>query len=135
MTDDNKLICYILMRTDAPAFDPCKAMAQAHHAGTKMAEGVPEGSLKYQHWLDEAGGFGTTIVKAVNYRQMRDAVAQAEPLGCLAAAIVHDPEYAVPDGDRMQHLPVDTCAYIFGTYGDCFSIVGDFPLLRLKIAA
>jgi peptidyl-tRNA hydrolase len=123
---------YILMRKDVPDYQSGKAMAQANHGGTKM---VMDGLDNLTHWADirtwgsEGGGFGTCIVLQVNASEMRSAVAHATILG-LHCGIVHDPSYPVFDGEKVQTIPLDTCAYVFGRHADCKPVVGKYSLLR-----
>lgn len=133
-TSDDPLVKYVLMRTDVPDYKSGKHMAQSNHAGTHfMAQAMKHSDFSFQShvnaWLAEGNGFGTCITKAVTYRQMRRAMERAK-IGGLFHGLVHDPEYPVQDGDRMQHLPIDTCAYIFGPRSRCWPIVEEFPLFK-----
>lgn len=136
--DDNydPLYCYVLMRTDVPDFLNGKAMAQAHHAGTKMVyDGLKGGdervNAELTEWEEEATGFGTCITLAVSSAEMKQAVSMATILG-LHTGVVLDPTYPIRDGNEIKTLPVKTCAYVFGRKAKCSVVVGKFPLLRSK---
>lgn len=131
---DNPMIHYVLMRTDLPDYSSGKSMAQANHAGTHMLHH----GLKFEsnsflvhlgEWLNEGDGFGICVVLGVTAKEMRRAVELAK-LGGIHCGIVHDPSYPLWDGDQMQHLPVDTCAYMLGRKDRLAPIVGWFPLFR-----
>ena len=137
------IMAYVLMRTDVPGYLSGKAMAQSNHAGTMMvfkaynilsepdAVGVHPIRDLMLEWEKEGGGFGTCIVLKVTGPEMRQAVSLAKLMG-IHAGIVHDPSYPVFDGEKVQTIPLDTCAFVFGRKSDCSSIVGRFPLLRGK---
>lgn len=138
MSKTDPLILYVLMRTDVPDFQPGKAMAQSNHAGTLFARNCSlldpirhRSNLVHVHdWFDEGGGFGTCVVLEVTRRQMFEKMRQAN-LGGLLHGVVHDPSYPIRDGDTIQHLPVDTCAYVFGRKDRCEPVTGSLKLLRL----
>lgn len=117
------MILYVLMRTDVPDYKPGKAMAQANHAGTqflKYAGRRDDHSFRvhFNEWYDAADGFGICIVLACTYPQLLSRVEIAHNLG-LVAGITHDPSYPIRDGHRIQHLPVDTCGFVFGRKSRC----------------
>ena len=127
---------YVLMRQDVPDYLSGKAQAQANHAGTKMVmDGLNSGSADLiamiNEWGMQGGGFGTCIVLMVSAPEMRQTVSLAQLLG-LHTGIVHDPSYPLRDGEKIQTLPLDTCAFLIGRKSQCFPIVGRFPLLRDK---
>ncbi len=133
---------YVLMRQDVPDYLSGKAQAQSNHAGTKMALDVVLAALDgkphdaeylalIREWAAEGGGFGTCIVLGVSAYEMRQAVSLAKLLG-LHSGIVHDPSYPLRDGEKIQTIPLDTCAFIFGRKSDCYPVVGKFPLLKDK---
>lgn len=128
---ENELVHYVLMRTDIPSYTCGRACAQVNHAGTKM---VMDGTDtphwdNIQAWSQAGGGFGTCIVLGVNAAEMRSAVAGAV-LNDIHAGIVHDPSYPVYDGEKIVPIPLDTCAYVFGTIKECKPITGQFQLLK-----
>lgn len=116
------------MRTDLPDYVAGKSMAQANHAGTRfMAYNSITPDPLVTEWLNEADGFGTCIVLGASYRQMLNAVKQAEMVG-LIHGLVEDDTYPIRDGHLIQTLRVTTCGYIFGRKEQCHPIVGGFSL-------
>ncbi len=138
MTPTDPLILYVLMRTDLPDYKSGKSMAQANHAGTLFSRNCAKldptkhrSNLGHVHeWFEEGQGFGICVVLAVTRRQMFEKM-QLAHLGGLLHDVVHDPSYPVRDGDIMQHLPVDTCAYIFGRKSRCEPITGALRLFAV----
>lgn len=127
-------VCYVLMRTDLIDYQPGKCMAQAHHAGTRMMTHASRAIIDHAllpdlmaDWLDQGGGFGTTIVLGVTYPQLLARTALASAAGLLAD-LVRDPTYPVRDGHMLVTLPIDTCGYVFGLRSDCQPVVGDLKL-------
>ncbi len=137
MTNADLLILYVLMRTDLPDYKSGKSMAQANHAGTKfLAECLTLDRTEHHselvhvdEWLNEGGGFGTCVVLGVTRRAMFTLLDQAK-LGGIRHGFVHDPSYPILDGDIIQHLPVDTCGYIFGRKSRCSPILGNLSLFQ-----
>ena len=130
---ENKLILYVLMRTDLPDFKTGKCMAQANHAGTAFMEYVkkfPDDELisRSRWWLDEGGGFGTCVVLGVTSRQLPRLIDIAKVFQ-MPAEIVHDPSYPILDGHIVQTLPVDTCGFVFGWSNDCALFLNDLKLI------
>lgn len=115
-------VLYVLMRSDLPDYQPGKAMAQANHAGTQfMDEAVPllqksgpnaEFTDRFHQWTAEGDGFGTCVVLSATYPQVLARVAVALEMGFLSGVVL-DPSYPIGDGHRTQHLPVQTCGWIF----------------------
>lgn len=116
---------YILIRDDVPSMTMGKRMAQVAHAANQFVhEG--QGYPGVEAWQKSTPqGFGVTIVKAVNERQMRAAVEMAQRAG-FAAGITHDPSY--PSSDPGHVYPLDTCAYVFGLKEDLDILLYQFPL-------
>lgn len=121
MNYDNATL-YILMRLDLASMNPGKACAQAAHAANQFIHDI--NMKREQHgdfdmsdavyaWENQTDqGFGTTIVLAVNQRQMGDVIDWAENFGILSG-ITHDPTYPIRDGEVTHLIPLDTCAYVF----------------------
>jgi len=143
-------VLYILMRNDLESMNSGKAMAQASHAASAFEKAMSSHRAKLCHgkmeddeleimrpivgmadqWKTETmQGFGTVLVLAVNEIQMRTAVDVGSALG-FPAEVIHDPTYPLRDGQVTHFLPIDTCAYIFGSKGDPMlkAVVGNFPL-------
>lgn len=126
------MVLYVLMRTDLLDFSPGKGMAQANHAGTqfiKRAALLTDHSFRchFEEWFDAADGFGICVVLGVTRRQLFERIETAHGLG-LCASIVHDPSYPMRDGDLIQHLPVDTCGFVFGRKSRCQLALGGLSL-------
>lgn len=136
-TNPDYVCLFGIMRTDLASLNPGKAVAQGMHASNKMvfllqrAVAAGDTTLKalYDEWATQAGdqGFGTTIVKQANERDMRKCVKRAEMFG-IHAGIVHDPTYPLRDGGVTHLIPLDTCAYVF-----CRKSVGDVILEALPL--
>lgn len=128
---EHEFVHYVLMRTDIPSYTCGRACAQVNHAGTKMVmDGIDTPHWdNIQAWGQAGGGFGTCIVLGVNAAEMRSAVAAAV-LNDIHAGIVHDPSYPMYDGEKIVPIPLDTCAYVFGTIKECKPITGQFQLLK-----
>lgn len=122
---------FILIRTDVPSMTMGKRMAQvAHaanhfvhesewHAGRSAAVGVDD-------WQNSTPqGFGVTIVKSVNEREMRAAVELAKKAG-YPAGITHDPNY--PSSDPGHTYPLDTAGWVFGDPKELNILLYQFPL-------
>lgn len=143
-------VLYILMRNDMESMNAGKAMAQASHASSAFEKTISSDRARLCHgkmeddeleimrpiigmadqWKTETSqGFGTVLVLAVNETQMRTAVDIGKSLG-FVAEVIHDPTYPIQDGEVTHYLPIDTCAYIFGSKGDPVleAVVGRFPL-------
>ena len=124
-TEDNTFpVLYILMRTDLDSMNSGKAMAQASHASNAFAAefGPSPANIRttknkelYEKWSHETTqAFGTVLVLDLQVgSELTSYVEEANALG-LVAGVVHDPSYPVQDGDVTHHIPLDTCAYIFG---------------------
>ena len=119
-------LLYILMRTDLASMNPGKAVAQGAHAANLFMHHTPH-TPAYKAWIAEGHGFGTTICLGVTEKQMRAAVRMASRLD-FPADIVHDHTYPLRDGDTLHLIPLDTCAYVFGTKDDLAPILGHLSL-------
>ena len=132
---DVEPVLYVLMRTDLPDYVPGKSMAQSNHAGTKFCIDVgrkaPDNQILthlFKEWTDQSGdGFGTCVVLGVTRKQMHYVLCLADIIG-LWAGMVHDPSYPIVDGDLVNHMPVDTCGYVFGRKHECARILRDLSL-------
>lgn len=175
MTDTNPVL-YILMRNDLPSMNPGKAMAQASHASNAFVfsqlktmllrpwstvkefynvffgrKNPADDDATFIRWIRSTPqGFGTVLVLAVDERQMRSTVANADMLG-FVTDVIHDPTYPIlvpPElgetlaemdnhsefgvGEKHNYvtIPLDTCAYVFGSKNDSMLevLVGLLPL-------
>lgn len=130
-------ILYILMRNDIASMNPGKAMAQASHASNAFVSNAEPAynvdEKLFEQWQQSTPqGFGTVLVLGVTEAQMRTAVKVAESCGIdkFPCDIIHDPTYPIQDGDTVHHIPLDTCAYVFGDKEDLMltSILQNFSL-------
>lgn len=128
-------ICYVLMRQDVPDYLSGKAMAQSHHAGTKMAIDIMRsGSKKMKRLFDEweAGrGFGTTIVLSASQRDITRIIRTVSDRKSVFGRIV-DPTFPIRDGSSVVTAAVETCAYVFGRRDDIGCNMTGLDLLRGK---
>ncbi len=122
---------YILIRTDVPSMTMGKRMAQVAHAANQFIhenEWRPDrtGAMGLKDWQESTPqGFGVTIVKGVNERDMRGAVEMARRAG-FPTGITHDPSY--PSSDPGHTYPLDTAAYVFGLKSELDILLYQFPL-------
>lgn len=125
---------YIIMRSGLDSLNPGKACAQASHAANQM---VFDARLSYEpalgeqlaEWENASGfGFGPCVVLSADYPTLTALVRNASAVG-HHAAMVHDPSYPLRDGATTHHLPLDTCAYLFGPKGQLARFVKDLPLM------
>lgn len=140
---------YIIPRTDMDTMTPGRAIAQATHAATKMIfdiQNISEDDPDYteftqmlEDYLDEANGFGTTIVlKPKSIFDQEDEFASLihrlkEESGDFVypaiANVVNDPEYFIKDGSVTHIVPnVTTCLYMFGDPDDLKQLLGSYEL-------
>lgn len=133
-TQDNDLICYVIMRTDLDSLNPGKAMAQAHHAYGALKVHVRQQSnnwsKSYIQWQDQTKqDFGTVIVLSGSLIEIDIALQDIENLNLpLLAGWVLDPTYPVRDGQVTHLIPLYTCAYVFGERSACTAITDRFTL-------
>jgi Peptidyl-tRNA hydrolase PTH2 len=111
-------IClYLLMRTDLNSLNPGKACAQAHHAGTQLANRMRGSLLKpllrdwYVTWTNQAEEYGTVLCLGCNEAQMKHYLEEARIRGLLFGCVI-DPTYPIQDGQVTHLLPLTTCGYI-----------------------
>jgi len=46
----------------------------------------------------------------------------------VVAGWVHDPTYPIRDGEVTHLIPLNTCAFVFGTKAECRDTCGGFEL-------
>lgn len=126
------IVLYILMRTDLDSMNPGKAMAQANHAYGAMKKAVRSNTVLqplYHKWIDQTEQeFGTTLVLGGSEAKIENALSKAGYPYDVIAGWVHDPSYPITDGAVVHHLPLNTCAFVFGTKEDCRSVVAGLEL-------
>lgn len=138
MIEEDPMVCYVLMRTDLPDYLSGKSMAQSHHAGTHFMDAMrrltvaqARWTVPFEEWLAQGRGFGTTIVLGVTHRELRELVmADHGEEDRIVYGVVHDPSYPVRDGDLINHMPVNTCGYVFGRRSACSVWLSELPLFR-----
>lgn len=79
-------VLYVVMRTDIPQMNPGKAIAQGMHGQSLIADSFAIDAVNadednwsskvtaYQKWLDQANGFGTTIVLEASQDEWNEAL-------------------------------------------------------------
>ena len=126
------IVLYILMRTDLDSMNPGKAMAQSNHAYGAMKKVIRSNlpmQPKYHEWMNSTDQeFGTTLVLGGSEAKIDNAMAKAVYHANVLAGWVHDPSYPISDGAVTHHLPLNTCAFVFGTKEDCRSVVAGMEL-------
>ena len=113
---DNRLYC--LMRTDLASMNPGKAIAQGMHAQAE-AEAIlaalgGEWTAMWTAWKLQAGHFGTTVTLGGAIDDIHTALVMLGEAG-FPCGVVHDPTYPLLDGRVMHLIPLDTCAWTFGS--------------------
>lgn len=122
------------------SLNPGKAMAQAAHAANQFVACVineknPEIMEKYEKWVSEGFGFGTTIVlDVINEKNIYDIfgefVSMTDTSVYYDCGMVYDPSYPITDGDVIHQIPdVLTCMYAFCPKG-AFETLNMLPLYR-----
>ena len=132
MSDDT-LVLYILMRTDLESLNPGKAMAQANHAFGALKSHVRTDLTRHKDYLawqeQTAQDFGTVIVLGGDEEGINEALRDTQRFDLpVAAGWVHDPTYPVRDGDVTHLIPLNTCAFVFGTKAECKNTCDRFEL-------
>jgi hypothetical protein len=131
--NDDTLVLYILMRTDMDSLNPGKAMAQANHAFGALKNRIRSNLTRQRDYLawqeTTAQDFGTVIVLGGNEGGIQAALDDIQRLKLpVVAGWVHDPTYPVRDGEITHLIPVNTCAFVFGTKAECEDACGWFDL-------
>ena len=130
------LVLYGLVRTDLASMT--RGMVGAHmmhaaqHATTLIEKRKVFGELwntKYQEWCAQTvDGFGTALtLDTGRIETLRGLVDVAKKLG-FPAAVTHDPEYPLRDGNFVHLIPVDTGGWIFGAKSELSVLLGSFSL-------
>lgn len=131
--DDDTLVLYILMRTDLDSMNPGKAMAQANHAFGALKSVIRSDHFRradYIAWQETTPqDFGTVIVLGGNEGGIQAALDDVHRFHMpVVAGWVHDPTYPVRDGEVMHLIPLNTCAFMFGTKAECADMCDGFEL-------
>lgn len=124
-------VLYIFMRSDLDSLNPGKMCAQAAHAANLLESFCNDENFQasahpiderindlFIEWKKSGNGFGTTIVLDAaedspllnNMIDLLKAKNQSNTIG----GVVHDPSYPIMDGKVIHHLPLNTCAWLFG---------------------
>jgi hypothetical protein len=138
---NNPVFLYVLVRNDMASFTgtaekpktglPC---AQSGHAANQMVYQVRQKNVEslntmLAEWEAETGmGFGTEIVIATHYADVKQTVEMAALLGHHAAMML-DPTFPLHDGKTTHYLPIESCGYIFGRRNDLSRIMRRFDLM------
>lgn len=131
--NDDTLVLYILMRTDLDSLNPGKAMAQANHAFGALRKAIRSNVVRqvdYIQWQETTSqNFGTVIVLGGHEGGIQAALDDIRRLKLpVVAGWVHDPTYPIRDGAVTHLIPLNTCAFVFGTKAECEDACGWFDL-------
>lgn len=129
----NEYALHIIMRNDVESLNPGKAMAQASHAYGALKKHIRFAiklQEEYLSWLEQTPQeFGTTIVKAGNYGAINRVLAKSERFyPNVLSGWVLDPTYPVRDGAITHLIPLETCAYFFGSRVDLNELTAGLDL-------
>lgn len=132
--DDFEFVQYFLVRTDLESLNPGKAMAQVAHAANLMVYNILTSQTmrkKFKYDLDiwsSGRGFGTSIVlDGRSISEIQDALDSIESNNVHYQWLI-DPTYPLRDGDVVHHIPLETCAFIFGRKKDVAPHLTNFEL-------
>jgi hypothetical protein len=113
--------------------NPGKAMAQANHAFGALKNRIrscvirQEDYLKWQRQTPQ--DFGTVIVLGGDEGGIQEALDDVDRLNLpVVSGWVHDPTYPVKDGEIIHLIPLNTCAFVFGTKAQCQDTCSKFDL-------
>ena len=128
-----ELVLYILMRTDLDSLNPGKAMAQANHAFGALKQRIRSDSKRQRDYIAWQGttaqDFGTVIVLGGDRGGIQGALDQLQRhRSPVVSGWVHDPTYPIRDGVVTHLIPLDTCAFVFGTKAECGDVCEQFEL-------
>lgn len=132
---------YVVVRNEMASMTAGRIAAQVSHASTKMMNDIQKSNNAdnkemLTNWLNEADGFGTTIV--LRPSKDKDQVAEIRNLVNLSrfsfptvcSDVVIDPEYYIMDGNvPVRQENVLTCAYFLGDVDQIKSLLGHLDLL------
>ena len=132
--DDETLVLYVIMRTDLDSLTPGKAMAQSNHAFGALKQRIRSNIARqkdYIAWQETTTqDFGTVIVLGGTEGGIQATLDKIHKYKLpVVSGWVHDPTYPISDGAITHLVPVNTCAYVFGTKSECADAdVSRFPL-------
>lgn len=131
--NDDTLVLYIMMRTDLDSLTPGKAMAQANHAFGALKNCIRSNLPRQKDYLawqeTTVQDFGTVIVLGGDEGEIQAALDGIKRLRMpVVAGWVHDSTYPIRDGKVTHLLPLNTCAFVFGTKAECEDACGWFDL-------
>lgn len=139
LENDDDIVLYILLRNDLDSLTGTpekrtigKACAQVSHASNQCVFDIQKSDnytllKKLKTWEGDRG-FGTCIVLQANVREMYNIVEEVKDYGHFSG-ITHDPTYPLKDGKITHLIPLDTCAYIFGSKSQLKTLLNDFLLM------
>ena len=132
MSDDT-LVLYVIMRTDLVSLTAGKAMAQANHAFGALKQRIRSCVVRqkdYLTWQESTPQeFGTVIVLGGSEGEIQTTLNDIRRLNLpVVAGWVHDPTYPIQDGEVTHLIPLNTCAFVFGTKAECRDACGWFDL-------
>lgn len=125
---------YFLVRTDLESLNPGKAMAQVAHAANLMVYNILTSQTmrkKFKYDLDiwcSDRGYGTSVVlDGGSESNIQDVLDSIESSNVHYLWLI-DPTYPLLDGEVVHHIPLKTCAYIFGRKKDVAPLLTNFEL-------
>jgi hypothetical protein len=124
---------YVIMRTDLDSLNPGKAMAQSNHAYGALKSKIranlarAKDYISWQRQTDQ--DFGTVITLGGDAEDIQLALNFIERVQLpVVAGWVHDDTYPIRDGHVTHLIPLNTCAFVFGTKAECADAVAYFEL-------
>lgn len=141
---EDPVVLYILMRNDLNSLNPGKACAQAAHAANQFvgkftsrfnrtyanerSDVEIEFRDLYNEWRTQTPDwYGTTIVLEGSGANIENYIDQQTP--GLYNGLVIDPTYPIRDGEVTHHIPLMTCAYVFGRKSE-IRLSSEFGLMK-----
>lgn len=125
----------IFMRNDLESLNAGKAVAQGSHAANQMETVVrARKDLKniFESWKHAGQGFGTALVfeGSWNHIDAELAMLKVTKNPNIVFGEILDPTYPLRDGQVTHHIPLHTCAWIFGMKSEVSKYTGGFSLMR-----
>lgn len=125
----------IFMRNDLDSLNPGKAVAQGSHAANQMetvARDNKQLAQTFKSWKNGTQGFGTALVFEGKWYEIKSAIdmVTASNNHLVISGMILDPTYPLRDGQVTHHIPLHTCAWIFGMKSEVSKYTGGFSLMR-----
>ena len=125
----------IFMRNDIESLNSGKAVAQGSHAANAMEtalSGNKHLKLVFKEWKNGSQGFGTALVFEGRWSEIDAAmrIVDLDRNSEVVHGVILDPTYPLRDGQVTHHIPLHTCAWIFGMKSEVSKYTGGFSLMR-----